>query len=80
MGCDEGISRVGILVAEKWIDHVIEVKRINDRRMVLRVRIGKSVLNLVSVYAPQVGRSMEEKEEFFISLGRFSLQYRKGNA
>jgi len=37
--------------------------------MVLRVRVGKSVLNLVSVYAPQVGRSMEEKEEFFISLG-----------
>ena len=69
MGCDEGISGVGILVAEKWIDDVIEVKRINDRLMVLRVRIGKSVLNLVSVYAPQVGRSMEEKEEFFISLG-----------
>ena len=26
-------------------------------------------MNLVSVYAPQVGRSMEEKQEFLISLG-----------
>jgi hypothetical protein len=30
--------------------------------------VGKSVLNLVSVYAPQAGRSMEEKEEFYVSL------------
>src|SRR5260221_512039 len=36
--------------------------------MVLRVTVGKSVLNLVSVYAPQVGRTTEEKEEFFTSL------------
>ena len=48
---------------------MIEVKRINQRMMVLRIRIGKSVLNLVSVYAPQVGRAMNEKEEFFIQLG-----------
>src|SRR5664279_4742913 len=69
IGCEEGSSVVGILVAEKWIEDVIEVRRINDRLMVLRVRVGKSVLNLVSVYAPQVGRSMEEKQEFLISLG-----------
>jgi hypothetical protein len=69
IGCDEGTSGVGILVAKSWIEHVIEVKRINQRMMVLRIRIGKSVLNLVSVYAPQVGRAMNEKEEFFIQLG-----------
>src|SRR5260221_942362 len=37
--------------------------------MVLRVTVGKSVLNRVSVYAQQVGRTTEEKEEFFTSLG-----------
>ena len=36
----------------------------------MRVMIGKSVLNLISVYAPQVGRSMDEKVEFYISLGK----------
>ena len=31
IGCDEGTSGVGILVAKSWIEHVIEVKRINQR-------------------------------------------------
>ena len=57
-GCEEGLAGVGILGAEKWIEKVIEVKRISERIMVLRLRVtvGKSVLNIVSVYAPQVGR------------------------
>jgi len=37
--------------------------------MVPRVRVGKVVLCLVSVYAPQVDRTREEKEKFFVSLG-----------
>jgi hypothetical protein len=68
IGCD-GTSGVGVLVAEKWVNRVLEVKRFSDRLMVIRVIVGKSVLSLVSVYAPQVGRSMEEKEEFYILLG-----------
>lgn len=69
-GCVEGSSGVGILVSESWIEKVMEVKRISERIMLLRVIVGKSVLNLVSAYAPQVGLSMEEKEEFYISLGK----------
>ena len=60
-GCEEGLAGVDILVAEKWIGKVIEMKHISDRIMALRVTVGKSVLNIVSVYAPQVGRSTEEK-------------------
>ena len=41
---------------------------VSERIMVLRMRVGKSVLNLVSVYAPQVSREMVEKEEFLIRL------------
>ena len=53
---------------------MIEVKRISERIMVLRVTKisteGKSVLNIVSVYAPQVGRSTEEKGECYGVLGK----------
>ena len=70
VGCAEGVSGVGILVAERWVDNVIEVKRVNERVMILRVIVGKSVLNVVSVYAPQVGRPMAEKEEFLVVLGK----------
>ena len=38
--------------------------------MVLIVVVGRSVVNLVSVYAPQSGRGKEEKEEFFTVLGK----------
>jgi hypothetical protein len=48
---------------------VIEVRRVSERIMVVRIIVGKSVINLVSGYAPQVGRPREEKEEFLILLG-----------
>ena len=57
-----------ILVAERWIDSVVEVRQMSEHVMVLRLAIGKSVLNIVSVYAPQVGRAIEEKGEFYILL------------
>ena len=60
----EGLSGVGVLVAEKWCENVMEVKRPSERVIVVRVAIGKLVMNVISVYAPQVGRTMVEKEEF----------------
>ena len=68
VGCEEGVSGVGVLVAERWIDSVIEVKRASERVMVLRLAIGKTVINVVSVHAPQVGRTTDE--EFYLHLGK----------
>ena len=70
MGREEGYHGVRVLVAEEWIEKVLDVKRWSERIMVLRVVVGRSVVNLVSVYAPQSGRSKEEKEEFFTVLGK----------
>jgi len=69
-GCEDGVAGVGILVAKRWIERVISVNRVSERLLVLRVRVGKSILNLVTVYAPQVGRTMEEKEKFMVLLGK----------
>jgi exonuclease III len=55
VGCEEGVAGVGVLVTKKWIESVVEVRRVSERVMVLRLAIGKSLLNIVSVYAPQVG-------------------------
>ena len=70
MGREEGYHGVGVLVAEEWIEQVSDVKRWSERIMVMRVVVGRSVVNLVSVYAPQSGRGKEEKEEFFTVLGK----------
>ena len=37
--------------------------------MLVRIRVGKRILCLVSVYAPQAGRAMVDKEEFYEALG-----------
>ena len=42
----------------------MKVRRVNERIMVVRVRVGKAILNLISVYAPQVGRRMRRKKSF----------------
>jgi len=65
-GCKEGTARIDFLVEERWVDKVLEVQRVSERIMVLRVRVGETVLNVVAMYAPQVGRAIEE---FVISLG-----------
>ena len=58
----------GMLVADRWIEKVLDVNHVSERLRVVRVIVGKSVLNLISVYAPQTGRSMVEKEEFLAML------------
>jgi exonuclease III len=55
-GGEVGVSGVGVVVAEKYVDKVVEVRRVSDRLLVLRVVVGKSVWNVVSAYAPQSGR------------------------
>jgi hypothetical protein len=62
------VAGVGILVAEKWIASVVQVERVCERIMVLKVRVGSSALNVISAYAPQPGRPKGEKEEFYARL------------
>jgi hypothetical protein len=41
------------MVAKEWVDNVIEVKLVSDRLLVIRLRVGKRVLNVISLYGPQ---------------------------
>src|SRR3989442_11606836 len=66
----DGLAGVGVLVAEKWVERVIEVKKMSERMMSLRISIGANILNVISGYAPQVGCSIEDKEEFLLALSR----------
>ena len=65
MGCSKGIHGVGLFVADRWIENVLEVKLGSERLMVVRVIVGRTVLNLISAYVSQAGRNMREKEEIF---------------
>ena len=66
-GCNKGTPGVGVFIAERWIDSVVNVVRVNERIMYVKLVIGKQIVNIVSAYAPQVGLSAEEKDDFWDS-------------
>ena len=52
---------IEIVVRKELVESVLEVKRVPDRLMAMKLEVKVLILNKVSVYAPQVGNSMEEK-------------------
>ncbi|XP_009775782.1 uncharacterized protein [Nicotiana sylvestris] len=49
-------------------ESVVEVRRVNDRLMAIKVVVGGSTLNVISVYAPQTGLEEEVKRRFWEAL------------
>ena len=45
-------------------ESVLEVKRVSNRLMVMKLEVNGSILNIVSAYALQVNNNMEEKNNF----------------
>nr|XP_016438610.1 PREDICTED: craniofacial development protein 2-like [Nicotiana tabacum] len=64
-GCDRGKNGVGILVDRNLRELVVEVRRVNDRLMAIKLVVGGSTLNVISAYAPQVGLDEEIKRRFW---------------
>ncbi|KAH0668323.1 hypothetical protein KY285_029529 [Solanum tuberosum] len=59
---------VGILVDGDLREQVVEVRRINDRLMTIKLVIGGCTLSVISAYAPQVGLDEEAKKLFYEDL------------
>ena len=55
---------IGIVLREELAESVLEVKRVSDRLMAMKLEVNGSILNIVSAYAPQINNSMEEKNDF----------------
>ena len=63
-GCKDGNAVVGFHIPDRWIDRILDVKRVNERIMCLKVLIGDKLVTCICAYVPQTGRSAEEK--FFL--------------
>ena len=66
-GDQSGFGGVGML-AEKWVNNVISVKRYNHCCLQLRFLVGTTILNVICCYAPQSGLSAEKKDTFYKSI------------
>ena len=67
-GADRRKNGIGIVVREELAESVLEVKRVSDILMAMKLEVNGSILNMVSAYAPQVNNSMEEKNDFWEDL------------
>ncbi|KAF7698039.1 hypothetical protein C0J45_12652 [Silurus meridionalis] len=59
---------VGLILKEEYSKSVVEVKRVSDRVMIVKLEVEWVMINVISAYVPQVGCEMEEKENFWSEL------------
>ena len=50
------------------VESVLEVKRVSDRLMAMKLEVKEFILNIVSACAPQVNNSMKEKNDVWEDL------------
>ena len=67
-GADGRKNGIGIVLRKELAESVLEVNRVSDRLMAMKLEVNGSILNIVSAYAPQVNNSMEEKNDFWEDL------------
>nr|XP_009789322.1 PREDICTED: craniofacial development protein 2-like [Nicotiana sylvestris] len=67
-GAVRGKNGMSILVDMELREYVVEVRRVNDRLMFIKLVIGECTLNVVSAYAPQAGLDVEVKRRFWEGL------------
>ena len=56
------------MVREEVAENFLEVKRVSDRLMAMKLEVKESILDIVRAYASQVNNSMEEKNDFWEDL------------
>ena len=67
-GTDGRRNGIEIVVRKDLVESVLEVKRVSDRLMAVKLEVKGLILNIVSAYSPQVGNSMEKKNNFWQDL------------
>ncbi|KAK3574646.1 hypothetical protein QTP86_011559 [Hemibagrus guttatus] len=77
-GVDSQRNGVGVVLKEEFVRNVLEVKRVSERVMGLKLEIEGVMLNVVSGYAPQVGCELGEKERFWSELDEVMESIPKG--
>ncbi|KAK1696802.1 hypothetical protein QYE76_013499 [Lolium multiflorum] len=67
-GTTSNKNGVGILVNKSLRDGDVDIKRQGDRMILVKLVVGDLVLNVISVYVPQVGHNESTKREFWEGL------------
>ena len=63
-GADGKKNGIGIVVREELADSVLEVKRVSNRLMAMKLKVNGSILNIVSAYAHRLTTAWRRKMIF----------------
>jgi len=64
MGGKDRSDGAGMFVAEKWVDSLVKVERHSERVLILKMILDNSLMNVLTVYAPHLGKPRGRKREF----------------
>ncbi|XP_019265667.1 PREDICTED: uncharacterized protein LOC109243208 [Nicotiana attenuata] len=67
-GVQKGKNGVGILVDRELGESVFEIRRVNNRLMIIKLVVGQCTLNVVSAYESHAGLDEEAKRRFWEGL------------
>ena len=67
-GEDARRNGVGVIMNDEYARRVLEVRRVSDRVLSVKLEVEGMIINLISAYGPQAGCAVEEKEEFWSEL------------
>ena len=73
IGIEIGTGDVGIVLTEKWINKVFDVKHVSDHLMMIKTIVGEVIVTVLLVYAPKTGLTIAEKELFHDRLENLAL-------
>ena len=65
VGNDKDMGGVIILLAEKWVEAIFDVKLVSDRIMLIKLVVRKSIVTVLLVYCPQTGLDDSAKDQFY---------------
>ena len=63
-GCTRVSNGVGILVEKQLVDQIVEVRHKSGCIMLIKLVVGLAILNVICVYASQIGMVDDIKREF----------------
>ena len=68
IGNDKGIGSARILMAKKWVEAISGVAHVSDKIILITLAAGKSVVMVLSIYAPQAVLDDSVKDLFYENL------------
>ena len=55
---------MGVIINEQLLEDVVQVRRMGDKILLVKLILDREIFNVISIYAPQVGLDESSKRQF----------------